>query len=81
VDNNYLDLGMNKSGIVHTFPSARLILRCQCHPQDYECQQRIINLNSICTLFIYRTVNDKMTFHSVSFEFIASSLLIWQEIL
>jgi hypothetical protein len=47
------------------------ILRCQCHPQDDECQQRIINLNSICTLFIYRTVNDKMTFHSVSFEFIA----------
>jgi hypothetical protein len=24
VDNNYLDLGMNKSGFVHTFPSGRL---------------------------------------------------------
>jgi hypothetical protein len=24
VDNNYLDLGMNKSGFVHTLPSARL---------------------------------------------------------
>jgi hypothetical protein len=25
VDNNYLDLGMNKSGFVHTLPSGRLI--------------------------------------------------------
>jgi hypothetical protein len=24
VDNNYLDLGMNKSGFVHTLPSGRL---------------------------------------------------------
>jgi hypothetical protein len=24
VDNNYLDLGMNKSGFVHTLPSDRL---------------------------------------------------------
>jgi hypothetical protein len=24
VDNNYLDLGMNKSGFVHTLPSSRL---------------------------------------------------------
>jgi hypothetical protein len=27
VDNNYLDLGMNKSGFVHTLPSGRLTLR------------------------------------------------------
>jgi hypothetical protein len=27
VDNNYLDLGMNKSGFVHTLPSGRL--RCR----------------------------------------------------
>jgi hypothetical protein len=26
VDNNYLDLGMNKSGFVHTLPSGRLTL-------------------------------------------------------
>jgi hypothetical protein len=26
VDNNYLDLGMNKSGFVHTLPSGRLKL-------------------------------------------------------
>jgi hypothetical protein len=26
VDNNYLDLGMNKSGFVHTLPSGRLSL-------------------------------------------------------
>jgi hypothetical protein len=26
VDNNYLDLGMNKSGFVHTLPSGRLRL-------------------------------------------------------
>jgi hypothetical protein len=26
VDNNYLDLGMNKSGFVHTLPSGRLNL-------------------------------------------------------
>jgi hypothetical protein len=26
VDNNYLDLDMNKSGFVHTLPSSRLIL-------------------------------------------------------
>jgi hypothetical protein len=26
VDNNYLNLGMNKSGFVHTLPSGRLIL-------------------------------------------------------
>jgi hypothetical protein len=25
VDNNYLDLGMNKSGFVHALPSGRLI--------------------------------------------------------
>jgi hypothetical protein len=24
VDNNYLDLGMSKSGFIHTFPSGRL---------------------------------------------------------
>jgi hypothetical protein len=24
VDNNYLDLGMNKSGFIHTLPSGRL---------------------------------------------------------
>jgi hypothetical protein len=24
VDNNYMDLGMNKSGFVHTLPSGRL---------------------------------------------------------
>jgi hypothetical protein len=36
VDNNYLDLGMNKSGFIHTLPSGRLSLgwigmkpRCQ----------------------------------------------------
>jgi hypothetical protein len=27
VDNNYLDLGMNKSGFVHTLPSGRLNYR------------------------------------------------------
>jgi hypothetical protein len=27
VDNNYLDLGMNKSGFVHTLPSGRLSRR------------------------------------------------------
>jgi hypothetical protein len=27
VDNNYLDLGMNKSGFVHTLPSGRLSLK------------------------------------------------------
>jgi hypothetical protein len=27
VDNNYLDLGMSKSGFVHTLPSGRLTLR------------------------------------------------------
>jgi hypothetical protein len=26
VDNNYLDLGMNKSGFIHIFPSGRLTL-------------------------------------------------------
>jgi hypothetical protein len=28
VDNNYLDLGMNKSGFVHTLPSGRLTPQC-----------------------------------------------------
>jgi hypothetical protein len=27
VDNNYLDLGMNKSGFVHTLPGGRLRIR------------------------------------------------------
>jgi hypothetical protein len=30
VDNNYLDLGMNKSGFVHTLPSGRLTLSDVC---------------------------------------------------
>jgi hypothetical protein len=30
VDNNYLDLGMNKSGFVHTLPSGRLTSTCHC---------------------------------------------------
>jgi hypothetical protein len=30
VDNNYLDLGMNKSGFVHTLPSGRL----NSHPKQ-----------------------------------------------
>jgi hypothetical protein len=29
VDNNYLDLGMNKSGFVHTLPGGRLTLRAR----------------------------------------------------
>jgi hypothetical protein len=29
VDNNYLDLDMNKSGFVHTLPSGRLRFVCQ----------------------------------------------------
>jgi hypothetical protein len=32
VDNNYLDLGMNKSGFVHTLPSGRL--NYDNHPID-----------------------------------------------
>jgi hypothetical protein len=28
VDNNYLDLGMDKSGFVHTLPSGRLSVEC-----------------------------------------------------
>jgi hypothetical protein len=32
VDNNYLDLGMNKSGFVHTLPSGRLTqISVWCH--------------------------------------------------
>jgi hypothetical protein len=30
VDNNYLNLGMNKSGFVHTLPSGRLMRVCAC---------------------------------------------------
>jgi hypothetical protein len=32
VDNNYLDLGMIKSGFIHTLPSGRLTSRSPLHP-------------------------------------------------
>jgi hypothetical protein len=28
VDNNYLDLGMSKSGFIHTLPGGRLTAKC-----------------------------------------------------
>jgi hypothetical protein len=52
VDNNYLDLGMNKSGFVHTLPSGRLRRGCREHhiipmlPQHpaYQEQESVIVL-------------------------------------
>jgi hypothetical protein len=35
VDNNYLDLGMNKSGFVHTLPSGRL-KHLLCREQGFQ---------------------------------------------
>jgi hypothetical protein len=40
VDNNYLDLGTNKSGFVHTLPSGRL-RRDPSRPRSFDASGRV----------------------------------------
>jgi hypothetical protein len=50
VDNNYLDLGMNKSGFIHTLPSGRLISISQLLNKNIKFAQSLNQLALVCPL-------------------------------
>jgi hypothetical protein len=50
VDNNYLDLGMNKSGFVHTLPSGRLMCR-----EGFILVKLILSLSSLIHFHIIKS--------------------------
>jgi hypothetical protein len=54
VDNHYLDLGMNKSGFVHTLPSGRLILDFWLPPYNPRGERMVANsLGTLVHLLSY----------------------------
>jgi hypothetical protein len=51
VDNNYLDLGMNKSGFVHTLPSGRLRLEVE-HEEERGLEEQCNNIPPMPTSWL-----------------------------